>query len=186
MTQILREALEVCEEDEARRKGLTATVRDTKYRSLGYMTEDGIAFEAYCTAVSSVRVLWNTTHGHFGVKQSTPPQFLNPKVTVKSLSRLIEVTLGSIMSELGDADVPRRLRRNNDRCKLFMVRSFKMDSTTQGLPVQSLVCSTAEEEIAGHRARRQSRFDWVTVSQGTRDIRFLTIHIRLLHLGILF
>jgi len=172
ITGLLEEALEVCEKEDARRGEPPIVTRDRSYRSLGYITGEGIAFEAYCTAVSSTRIWWNTTHNHFGVKQLGHPQFLNPKLTVRAISRQFEVNLSQIMSQRGEPDVFKRLQRNSDKCKLLMVRGFKMDSTTQGLPVQSIVCNMAEEETAGVRGRRQSRFDWVTISRGTNKYAF--------------
>lgn len=174
VTVLRSEALQVCEE--ARRSTTpSTTVATTTYRSQGYITDTGIAFEAYCTKASSVRILWNRRLQHFGVPGNVEPQFLNPKVKLQMISSYFEKTMCGIMDELGETSTLRELQRNGERCKLLIVRSFKMDATTQGLPVQALVCCRSEIGKVGVRAGRQSRFDWLTIGQGTQHIRFIIV-----------
>ena len=137
------------------------------YQSLGHMTDDGYMTDGgYRSKLSSVRIIWNRRLQHFWVQGNVEPQFLNPTVTIKMISPYFEKTMCSIMDELGEPNTLRNLKRNCSKCKLLIVRSFKMDATTQGLPVQSLVCSKGEVEVVGFCARRQSRFDWLTIGQG--------------------
>lgn len=132
-------------------------------RTENYTTEEGIVYRASCSKDSSVRILWNHRRGLFSTRENDVA-FINPVVTVEAVSKFLEAELTATMVHIGEEFNMKALKRNSTDCELLLVRSFKIDSTSQGLPVHSLVCSTGEIENVGSRARRKRRFDWISIN----------------------
>ena len=109
-----------------------------------------------------MRVVWSHTRRVFTVRDAV--QFLNPLVSVEDMSRFLESEVVATTEHLQEPLSLKSLKRNSDRCKLLLVKSYKVDSAPQGLPVHSLVCSRGEVEYVGGRAKQQSRLDWIRTS----------------------
>jgi hypothetical protein len=76
---------------------------------------------------------------------------------VEDISKFLESEIVATMEHLQEEPLSlKSLKRNSDRCKLLLLKSYKVDSTPQGLPVHSLVCSRGEVEYVGGRAKQQS------------------------------
>lgn len=134
------------------------------HRSEAYTTEDGVLFRASCSTDSSVRVLWSHRRRVWSTRE-TDVAYINPLVTVEDVSPILETELVATLVHLGEDDFSiRTLKRNSKDCELLLVRSYKVDSTSQGLPVHSLVCSKGELATTGSRARPKRRFDWITIN----------------------
>lgn len=160
-------------------RGITVPERaEMIHRTEAYMTEDGVLFRASCSRDSSVRVLWSHRRHVFSTRE-TNVAFINPLVTVEAVSQLLETELVATMAHLGKEFSIRALKRNSKDCELLLIRSYKVESTSQGLPTHSLVCSTGEVETTGSRARRKRRFDWITIN-GLIYIQIFTTDMQIL------
>lgn len=137
--------------------------RPVKSSSVLYTTGENVDYRAFCSSGSSVRVLWSRLRGVFSTREKEVP-FINPVVTVEAVSRILETEIVRTMEHLQREFSMADLKRNSTACQLLLVRSYKVDSTSQGLPVQSLTCSTAEVGVLGSRAGRQRRFDWIHIN----------------------
>ena len=137
--------------------------RPVKSSSVLYTTEDNVEFRAFCSSNSSVRVLWSRSRGTFSTREKDVP-YIHPVLTVEVVSKFVETEIVSTMDHLHRDFSIADLKRNSTACQLLLVRSYKVDSTSQGLPVHSLTCSTADVEVVGSRARRQRRFDWISIN----------------------
>ena len=145
-------------------RGVHLTERKpVKSSSVLYTTEDNVEFRAFCSSNSSVRVLWSRRRGTFSTREKNVP-YIHPVLTVEVVSRFLETEIVSTTDHLHREFSVADLKRNSTACQLLLVRSYKVDSTSQGLPVHSLTCSTADVEVVGSSARRQRRLDWISVS----------------------
>ena len=88
--------------------------------------------------------------------------FLNPIITPLAMSDIIDQGLQDLLTP----DLLRDLQKNVETTTLKYVKTFKVDSTQQGLPVFSLTCSIKTNETSGINANSYRRFDWITVPNG--------------------
>ena len=148
----------------ARRGTVVPERAEMIHRSEAYTTEDGVLFRASCSTDSSVRVLWSHRRRVWSTRE-TDVAYINPLVTVEDVSPVLETELVATLEHLGEDDFRiGTLKRNSKDCELLLVRGYRVDSTSQGLPVHSLVCSKGEVETTGSRARPKRRFDWITIN----------------------
>jgi len=169
----------------AEHRGLALTrVREVIHKSEAYTTESGVVFRASCSREVSVRVVWNHRLGVFETGERDVA-YINPVVTVPAVSGFLEVELTATMKHMGEKFSMRDLKMNSTDCELLLVRSFRVESASQGYPDHSLICHTGEVETVGCRARRKRQFDWISIN-GINYMLILIFYMRFLRFHVLF
>lgn len=163
-------------------RGVVPSVRiDRTHRSQAYSTEDNIVFRASTSSETSLRVLWNHRTRVFETRGGGEVAFINPVVTLHDVSRFLESEICSAMTDLGKPFRLGDLKRNSTACQLLLVRSYKVESTSQGIPEHSLVCNRAEVQVVGSRASRRRRFDWISINGNRLDSDIHTFFTTYIH-----
>ena len=119
-----------------------------------------VVYEAYVTKSTTQRILFNAEQRT--LKSKGIMYFANPLLSKAQISECLLEALPHLVTE----GVLQDLYRNNERTTLKYCKSFKVDSSKQGLPVFNLSCCIKNAETSGVNSNSYKRFDWLTLSNG--------------------